>query len=211
MPLIKSASKEALKENIGKEIGAGKDPKQAAAIAYSVQRKASSDCDVATLTKLHGALTKLVSMRKGAAMDAEIKDPKEWITVNGAAIPVGKGGELGGAAGAAIQKSESGGGSSGSSGVHKDIKELKSKVKSANITPAARKDISGLVSKAEGHAKVVAAYEAGDPKKALELAHKVGATKEDYSGNGMKNHKEDAERLHKKASGLLEHFTKVGK
>lgn len=40
MPLIKSASKKAFKENLGKEIGAGKKPAQAAAIAYSVQRKA---------------------------------------------------------------------------------------------------------------------------------------------------------------------------
>ena len=37
--LIQSSSKEALKKNIATEIKAGKDPKQAAAIAYSVQRK----------------------------------------------------------------------------------------------------------------------------------------------------------------------------
>jgi hypothetical protein len=40
MPLIKSASAKAFKKNLGKEIGAGKPPAQAAAIAYSVQRKA---------------------------------------------------------------------------------------------------------------------------------------------------------------------------
>lgn len=40
--LIKSKSKEALKKNIAAEIAAGKDPKQAAAIAYSVQRKAEA-------------------------------------------------------------------------------------------------------------------------------------------------------------------------
>lgn len=40
MPLNKSGSKAALHENIATEINAGKDPKQAAAIAYSVQRKA---------------------------------------------------------------------------------------------------------------------------------------------------------------------------
>lgn len=39
MPLIQSASKEALQKNIATEIKAGKDPKQAAAIAYSVQRE----------------------------------------------------------------------------------------------------------------------------------------------------------------------------
>jgi hypothetical protein len=40
MPLIHSTSKEARSENIATEIDAGKDPKQAAAIAYSVARKA---------------------------------------------------------------------------------------------------------------------------------------------------------------------------
>ena len=40
MPLIKSKSKEAFGKNIATEIRAGKPPKQAAAIAYSVQRSA---------------------------------------------------------------------------------------------------------------------------------------------------------------------------
>ncbi len=38
MPLIQSGSQAALSKNIETEIKAGKDPKQAAAIAYSVQR-----------------------------------------------------------------------------------------------------------------------------------------------------------------------------
>ena len=42
MPLVKSASKKALSKNIASEIRAGKPAKQAAAIAYSVQRKAKS-------------------------------------------------------------------------------------------------------------------------------------------------------------------------
>ena len=42
MPLVKSTSKKAVSKNIATEIRAGKDPKQAAAIAYSVQRKAKS-------------------------------------------------------------------------------------------------------------------------------------------------------------------------
>jgi len=40
MPLRKSASNKARSENIATEIRAGKKPKQAEAIAYSVQRKA---------------------------------------------------------------------------------------------------------------------------------------------------------------------------
>jgi hypothetical protein len=41
MPLVKSASKKAFKENIKKEVKEGNKPvKQAVAIAYSVKRKA---------------------------------------------------------------------------------------------------------------------------------------------------------------------------
>lgn len=40
MPLDKSSSDKARKENLLREIASGKDPKQAAAIAYSVQREA---------------------------------------------------------------------------------------------------------------------------------------------------------------------------
>ena len=39
MPLIKSQSKKALKKNIKTEIKAGKPPKQATGIAYSIRRK----------------------------------------------------------------------------------------------------------------------------------------------------------------------------
>ena len=40
MPLVKSASKEALRRNIAAEVKSGKSPAQAAAIAYSVKREA---------------------------------------------------------------------------------------------------------------------------------------------------------------------------
>lgn len=40
MPLIQGKSDKARSENTQREVEAGKDPKQAAAIAYSVQRKA---------------------------------------------------------------------------------------------------------------------------------------------------------------------------
>lgn len=40
MPLVKSGSKKAFRQNVGTEVAAGKPPKQAVAIAYSVKRKA---------------------------------------------------------------------------------------------------------------------------------------------------------------------------
>ena len=41
MPLVKSASKKAMSENIRREMHAGKPQKQAVAIAYSVKRQAA--------------------------------------------------------------------------------------------------------------------------------------------------------------------------
>ncbi len=41
MPLVKAKSKQAFQTNIKREIAAGKPPKQAVAIAYSVKRRAS--------------------------------------------------------------------------------------------------------------------------------------------------------------------------
>lgn len=41
MPLVKSASKNAMRKNIKAEIAAGKPPKQTVAIAYSVKREAA--------------------------------------------------------------------------------------------------------------------------------------------------------------------------
>lgn len=40
MPLIQSKSKEAFKKNIAKEVSAGKDIRQALAIAYATKRRA---------------------------------------------------------------------------------------------------------------------------------------------------------------------------
>lgn len=40
MPLIKSKSKKAFKQNVETEIAAGKPPRQAVAIAYATQREA---------------------------------------------------------------------------------------------------------------------------------------------------------------------------
>ncbi len=41
MPLVKSASKSAMRQNIRAEVNAGKPVKQAVAIAYSVKRQAA--------------------------------------------------------------------------------------------------------------------------------------------------------------------------
>lgn len=41
MPLVKSASKAAFRANVKAEVKAGKPPKQAVAIAYSVKREAA--------------------------------------------------------------------------------------------------------------------------------------------------------------------------
>jgi hypothetical protein len=41
MPLTKSTSKKAFRENINAEIAAGRPPRQAVAIAYSVRRDAA--------------------------------------------------------------------------------------------------------------------------------------------------------------------------
>lgn len=40
MPLVESSSKKSQKENIKKEIEAGKDPKQAVAISFAKKREA---------------------------------------------------------------------------------------------------------------------------------------------------------------------------
>jgi hypothetical protein len=42
MPLIDSTSKKAFGENVSREMHAGKEQKQALAIAYSVKRKAAA-------------------------------------------------------------------------------------------------------------------------------------------------------------------------
>ncbi len=54
MPLIKSTSNKARSKNIATEIRAGKPPKQAAAIAYSMQREAAKDKAKTTARKAKG-------------------------------------------------------------------------------------------------------------------------------------------------------------
>jgi hypothetical protein len=43
MPLIKDIGKKAFQKNVKESIAAGKPPKQAVAIAYSVKREAAKD------------------------------------------------------------------------------------------------------------------------------------------------------------------------
>lgn len=61
MPLIEGKSDKARSENIKKEIEAGKNPKQAAAIGYAVQRKAEHAKDL------------------GRAMDANMKEVRRTL------------------------------------------------------------------------------------------------------------------------------------
>jgi hypothetical protein len=51
MPLIASMTPKALKANIKKEIEAGKPPKQAVAIGYSVQREAEKKANKKPMSK----------------------------------------------------------------------------------------------------------------------------------------------------------------
>ena len=51
MPLVKSSSKKAFRENVRTEAHAGKPIKQAVAIAYSVQRKAAGKSGAKPMAK----------------------------------------------------------------------------------------------------------------------------------------------------------------
>lgn len=51
MPLVKSASKTAFRQNVKAEANAGKPIKQAVAIAYSVQRKAEGKSSAKPMAK----------------------------------------------------------------------------------------------------------------------------------------------------------------
>lgn len=64
MPLSKTSSEKSLRKNIETEIAAGKSPKQAAAIAYSVQRKARAAGDRAELVPVLESL--LLVLRRAA-------------------------------------------------------------------------------------------------------------------------------------------------
>lgn len=54
MTLKKGTSKKVISENIATEIKSGKDPKQAAAISYSIARKSSNRVKTAAKAKRKG-------------------------------------------------------------------------------------------------------------------------------------------------------------
>lgn len=72
MPLINSPSNEAREKNIETEIAAGKDPKQAVAIGYSVQRRAGGGKDEFEVKSEDGRAVNVVA--KDAATAAREAD-----------------------------------------------------------------------------------------------------------------------------------------
>lgn len=88
--LIESGSEEAFKKNIATEIRAGKDPKQAAAIAYSVQRENDSDVeDVVQFDALKDApnksyaITKIKEIIKNPRYTSEDNEGVVYLTQEG--------------------------------------------------------------------------------------------------------------------------------
>ncbi len=66
MPLREGSSKEVISANIATEIKAGKDPKQAAAIAYNKAGKSNDDDLSSRVDKLEAILRKLMEMANGS-------------------------------------------------------------------------------------------------------------------------------------------------
>ena len=82
--LIQSGSKEALKQNIATEIRAGKDPKQAAAIAYNIKRKDDSemnDADYSRQTKQGYEVVEIY--RDGGRLHAIVKRANDYVVALG--------------------------------------------------------------------------------------------------------------------------------
>lgn len=76
MPLEKSTSPEARGRNIATEIRAGRDPKQAAAIAYGVEREAARD-QTALTTQANSGIPaypgRVLEMNKGGNLPRSIE------------------------------------------------------------------------------------------------------------------------------------------
>jgi hypothetical protein len=82
MPLIKSTSKKAFQKNVGKEIAAGKPPKQAVAIAYATKRDAShkdthhSDHSAERSRHYHSKIVKSTEISKGPTKMTRAINPR---------------------------------------------------------------------------------------------------------------------------------------
>lgn len=76
MPLIEGKSDKSRSENIKREIESGRDPKQAAAIAYSVQRKAQHAKDAAAATRASDPFLQAVDALHSCAADCMAFDRK---------------------------------------------------------------------------------------------------------------------------------------
>jgi hypothetical protein len=105
MPLIKSKSEKAFKTNIKREIAAGKPPKQAVAIAYSVQRSAKKADGGGLYANIHAKRKRIEAgsgekMRKpgqkGAPTAQAFKDSAKTAKMKegGPSLSVGRGEKL---------------------------------------------------------------------------------------------------------------------
>lgn len=77
MPLIKGKSKKSFEKNIKTEIAAGKDPKQAVAIAYSIKRKAEHKAEGGEIMKPKSIADIIIERKK------KVKDDQVDIQDNG--------------------------------------------------------------------------------------------------------------------------------
>lgn len=105
MPLIKSKSDKAFKENIRAEVKAGKPVKQAVAIAYDVQRRAKSMAEGGLYANINAKRERIAEgsgekMRKpgqaGAPTDQAFKDSAKTVRMKdgGVNLSIGRGEKL---------------------------------------------------------------------------------------------------------------------
>ena len=91
--LVKGGSKADIQANVRTEIEAGKDPKQAAAIAYAVARRSQGhDADVEELVDRF--LAALAKQGHQTGDDAETPEDGHWVTLHGAHVFINGKGEI---------------------------------------------------------------------------------------------------------------------
>lgn len=77
MPLVNDKSKDAFQHNVKAEIGSGKPPKQAVAIAYSMRKKAANMAEGGTVDAMSHAASiahAILESKKGYADGGEIEE-----------------------------------------------------------------------------------------------------------------------------------------